>query len=109
VFGVCWCCFFRRYCLEENHSKNEKKKEERERELWHLVILLHFDCRNFLKEPKIIFIFYLFEFVGVRVCGFAKKIVLHSVQSTSNAVVVEYYYYFVLERGGYFWQLKNKI
>jgi len=44
----------------------------------------------------------------VRVCGFAKKIVLHSVQSTSNAVVVEYYYYFVLERGGYFLAIEEQ-
>jgi len=55
-----------------------------------------------------LFLFYLFEFVGVRVCGFAKKIVLHSVQSTSNAVVVEYYYYFVLERGGYFLAIEEQ-
>jgi len=66
-----------------------------------------------LKEPKIIFIFIFFlNLSGCESVRVREKIVLHSVQSTSNAVVEYYYYhYFVLERGCccYFWQLKNKI
>jgi hypothetical protein len=38
-----------------------------------------------------------------------EKIVLHSVQSTSNAVVeYYYYYYFVLERGCYFLAIEEQ-
>jgi len=37
-----------------------------------------------------------------------EKIVLHSVQSTSNAVVEYYYYYFVLERGCYFLAIEEQ-
>lgn len=67
---------------------------EIERELWRDIALI-----VGIKEPKIFF-------VGVRVCGFAKKIVLHSVQSTSNAVE---YFCFRTRIVVIFWQLKNKI